>query len=107
MAQSEKWKCPWCGAVAAAVRDSLCDSRECECGAVAIGAPEGDWDEVTDEAVGLFRVSVRPESRGNDALIREDIQKAGIEMRPGVKDPDMDHPWGWAYIYMWFKREEE
>ena len=43
------------------VRQSICDSKQCECGAIAVGAPEGDWDEVTDEALGLFAVPIRPE----------------------------------------------
>jgi hypothetical protein len=99
-----KWKCPWCGRIATQVRQSICDCRQCDCGAIALGAPEGDWDEVTDAALGIFRVSTRPESRGFDALLREDILLAGVEMREGVRDPDMGHPWGWAYIYTWFRR---
>jgi hypothetical protein len=74
---------------------------------VGIGAPQGDWDEVTDEAIALFNVIVRPESRGYDALLRDDIRRAGVEMRPGVSDPDMGHPWGWAYVYTWFRRGRE
>jgi hypothetical protein len=72
---------------------------------VAIGAPEGDWDEVTDEAIDLFGIVARPESRGIYALLREDIRRAGVEVRPGPKDPDMGHPWGWAYVYAWFRRD--
>lgn len=72
--------------------------------AVALGAPEGDWDEVTDEAIDLFGVPIRPESFGFDALIRRDIRRAGVEIREGVSDPDMGHPWGWAFTYTWFRR---
>jgi hypothetical protein len=104
MRDEDKWKCPWCGWIATIVRQSICDSRQCDCGAVAVGAPEGDWDEVTDEALSLFEVSTRPESRGFDALLREDIRRAGVEIREGVSDPDMRHPWGWAYKYTWFRR---
>jgi hypothetical protein len=86
------------------VRQSICDSRQCDCGSIAVGAPEGDWDDVTDEALGLFKVSIRPESRGFDELLREDIRRAGVEIREGVIDPDMGHPWGWAYKYTWFRR---
>jgi hypothetical protein len=98
-----KWKCPWCGSLATLVRESVCDCRQCDCGAIAIGAAEGDWDEVTDEAIAFFRVPTRPESVGFDALLREDILLAGVEMREGVRDPDMGHPC-WAYIYTWFRR---
>jgi hypothetical protein len=104
MRDEDKWRCPWCGRTATTVRQSICDSRRCECSAIAVGAPEGDWDEVTDEALGLFDVPVRPESRGFDALLREDIRTAGVEIREGVTDPDMGHPWGWAYKYTWFRR---
>jgi hypothetical protein len=93
-----KWKCPWCGRIATLVRQSVCDCRQCDCGAIAIGAAEGDWDEVTDAAIAFFRVPTRPESLGFDALLREDILLAGVEMREGVRDPDRGHPWGWAYI---------
>jgi hypothetical protein len=104
MHDADKWKCPWCGQIATVVRQSICDSRQCGCGAVAIGAPEADWDEVTDDAIGLFQVATRPESCGFDALLREDIRRAGVEMRPGPKDPDMGHPAGWVYAYTWLRR---
>ena len=107
MREEDKWKCPWCGRIATIVRQSICDSRQCECGAVVIGAPEGDWDEVTDEAIEFFNVATRTESCGYDSLLRDDIQRAGVEMRPGVEDKDMGHPWGWAYLYTWFRRAHE
>jgi hypothetical protein len=107
MREEDKWTCPWCGRVATIVRTSICDSRQCECGAVALGAPEGDWDEVTDEAIRLFEIATRPESRGFDALLRDDVRQAGVEMQPGVRDPDMGHPGGWAYVYTWFRRAAE
>jgi len=107
MREDEKWKCPWCKRIAAIVRKSICDARECACGAIAIGAPEGDWDEVTDEAIGLFGVTPRSESCGFDSLLRDDIWRAGVEIRPGVRDPNMGHPWGWAYDYTWFRRVRE
>jgi len=86
------------------VRQSICDSRPCECGAIAVGAPGGDWDEVTDEALGFFEMPIRSESRGFDALLREDVRRAGLEIREGISDPDMGHPWSWAYRYTWFRR---
>ncbi len=107
MREDEEWKCPWCGRMATIVRQSICDSRQCDCGAIAVGAPEGDWDEVTDEAIGLFGVAARPESRGLDSLLRDHIQRSGVEMRPGVRDPDMGHPRAWAYLYTWFRRVRE
>jgi hypothetical protein len=102
MRDEDKWKCPWCGKVAMTVRESICDSRSCVCGAVAVGAPDCDWDEVTDEALGLFAVPVRAESVGCDESLRDDIRRDGVEMREGVTDPDMGHPR--PYQYMWFRR---
>ena len=108
MRDEVKWKCPWCSRTAATIHESiLCDSRECICGSIALGAPEGDWDEVTDEALGIFNVQTRPESSGFDSLLRDDLRRAGVEIRPGVRDPDMGHPWGWAYVYTWFRRTSE
>jgi len=101
MRDEEKWKCPWCEGVATTVRKSICDSRQCDCGAIAIGAGEDDWDEVTDEAIGVFKVKTRPESAGWDAMLREDIQRAGIEIRKGVTASDLGRP---VYQYMWFRR---
>ena len=46
MRDEDKWRCPWCRRIATTVRLSICDSRKCDCGAIAVGAPEGDWDEV-------------------------------------------------------------
>jgi len=37
-------------------------------------------------------------------ILREDIRRAGVEIREGVRDPDMGHPAGWAYQYTWFRR---
>lgn len=107
MRDEDKWKCPWCGQVATRLRGGICDSRQCRCGAVGIGAPEGDWDEVTDEAIGLFGVGIDPASRGNDMRLRDDIKRSGVEVRSGVRDPDMHHPWGWAYQYTWFRRKQD
>lgn len=107
MNEADKWKCPWCGRVATIVRESICDSRLCECGAVAIGAAVGDWDEVTDEAIDFFDVTIRQESAGFESLLREDIRRAGVETRPGVIDRDMGRPRGRAYIYAWFRRRSK
>jgi hypothetical protein len=98
---AEKWNCPWCGEVARTVRASICDSRQCECGAVGIGAPDVDWDEVTDDAIDLFQVRVRDESRGNDAALRDDLRAAGVEIREGVKETNRP---GRPYQYVWFRR---
>ena len=103
MRDEEKWRCPWCAGVATQVLASLCDARRCACGALGIGAPTIDWDEVTDEALNLFAIDARPASRGFDAELRLDIARAGVDSRPGVLDPDL-RAGASPYRYTWFRR---
>ena len=105
--ESRKWTCPWCGRVASRPTEHrlICYSRTCDCGAVALGAPPWDSDEIIDDAIGIFQVEVRPESRGYDALLLEDIKRSGVEVREGVLEtgvPGMPH--GWKVRYLWFRR---
>lgn len=50
------WCCPWCERMA--VKHSslpvICKSRICDCGAVALGAPSRDTDEILDDAINVF-----------------------------------------------------
>ena len=100
----EKWQCPWCRQVAMEqLERCISDARHCACGAVIIGAPSGDQDEVTDDALNHFAITINPSSRGYDTLIRKDMENAGIEIRQGPTDENSNHPWGWPTIYTWFK----
>ena len=106
MRDDENWTCPWCGRVATSVRAALCEARQCDCGALGIVALDCDWDEVTDDAINLFSVSTRPESRGFDERLRDDIRRAGIEIRRGGTDSGGTHPFGRPYVHTWFKRTD-
>lgn len=52
------WECPWCGWLADKPADLLviCLSRSCPCGALALGAPPCDTDEIIDDAVNVFGI---------------------------------------------------
>jgi hypothetical protein len=80
------WVCAFCGEVARGetAPRPLCESRTCRCGAVGLANRACDFDEITDDAIGLFGVVTRPESRGDDLALRQDILRAGVEIRPGV-----------------------
>jgi hypothetical protein len=70
--------------------------------------PHVDSDEMIDEAIGYFRVQVRPGSRPFDQLYLEDIRRSGIEIReaPMTKDPTV--PPFWSHIrHLWFRAKEE
>src|SRR4029453_5279422 len=71
----DRWVCPFCrrGADLETVPRPLCQSRTCACGAVVLANRPCDFDEITDDAIGLFAVEVRPESRGYDLELRRDI----------------------------------
>ena len=54
-------RCPWCGATASrGVAGVISHARACECGAIALGAPPRDMDEVFDDAVNHFGLQVDP-----------------------------------------------
>jgi hypothetical protein len=101
----DRWLCPFCGTVATreTERRVLCDSRTCSCGAIALAAPKVDTDEIVDDALGLFRVPVRQESRGYDGLLIEDMLRAGVEIQMGEAAQVQEGFWG-EYTSMWFRR---
>ncbi len=103
----DQWKCAFCGAQAdrQTLPSPLCESRTCSCGAIALAAPARDYDEITDDAIGLFSVQIPPDSTGYEHLLRRDILQAGIEIRQGAvrKGP---FPGGRQdeIQYVWFRR---
>jgi hypothetical protein len=100
-----RWVCPFCGSVAARETEQpvLCDSRTCSCGAIGLAAPTVDTDEIVDDALGLFRVRIREESRGYDALMLEDLRRTGVEVREGEGARIREGFWG-QYTSLWFRR---
>lgn len=81
----DRWSCPFCGQAATLqTKHSLfCESRTCHCGAIALVAPIVDTDEIVDDALGLFGVRIRKDSRGYDALLLNDLRREGVEIREG------------------------
>ena len=100
------WICPWCHTVAALEtrHPVICYSRTCECGSVALGAPPWDSDEVIDDAIGIFAVEIRPQSRGFDPLLMDDIRRSGVEVRTGELVQGLsDMPAVLKYQFLWFR----
>jgi hypothetical protein len=101
----ESWWCPYCGKFAAleTQHEVLCDSKTCLCGAIALAAPLVDSDEIVDDALDIFGVSVREESRGYDTLLLGDLRHAGVEIREGQRARVGEGFWG-EYTSLWFRR---
>jgi hypothetical protein len=55
----EVLKSPWCGTLADRESDLrvICQSRICVCGALALGAPRWDSDEIIDDAINVFGIA--------------------------------------------------
>jgi hypothetical protein len=71
-----------------------------------MGAPPWDFDEIVDDAIGLFGVEIRPESRGYDARLLGDVCQSGIEVREGVLLTSApNRPEGWQCQYVWFRKQ--
>jgi RNA polymerase subunit RPABC4/transcription elongation factor Spt4 len=102
------WVCPFCGAVATLLtpRGVVSASRTCSCGAIGLAAPMRDLDEIVDDAINLFQVTVRGESRGYDALLLDDIRRSRVEIRTGEAGRA---PTGLRQEYqsLWFRRPTE
>jgi hypothetical protein len=105
----DRWLCPFCGRVAdlETVPRPLCQSRTCACGAVVLANRPCDFDEITDDAIGLFAVPIRPESRGYGPELRRDIVRSGVEIRPGAVCAQELFPGHREEVhYVWFRRSE-
>lgn len=103
----DSWLCPFCGRVATQETSEvvLCDSRTCSCGAIALAAPRPDTDEIVDDALNIFGVQIRDESRGFDSLLLEDIRRAGVEVREGQRARVREGLLG-EYVSLWFRRSK-
>jgi hypothetical protein len=66
-----------------------------------------DFDEITDDAIDLFSVEVRPESCGDDRELRRDILRAGVEIRPGAVCGEALFSGRREEVhFVWFRRRE-
>jgi hypothetical protein len=98
----ERWRCPFCGEMAGEpTREPvICDSRTCRCGAIALGAPPRDFDEIVDDAINVFGPRIRESSKGFDSLLLADLRRAGVEVRDGIC---AKVPSGLEHRYVWFR----
>jgi hypothetical protein len=83
-----EWACPWCQAVATRPSDStgICESKQCECGALGIAAPPWDTDEIIDDAIGVFGIAegyLTPLDSDRLAGLRQ----VGVEIAEGQRIP--------------------
>src|SRR5689334_22044363 len=98
------FQCPWCASLARASSfGAACEARSCVCGAVVIGAPAPDFEEVVAEAMSLFGVDpdhLTPFDGDRVAGLRA----RGVEIHPGwrIQSSKMDHL---LYEFYWFRRE--
>jgi hypothetical protein len=104
----DRWICAFCGRVAVleTVPRPLCESRRCACGAVALANRPCDFDEITDDVIGLFAVKVRPESCGYEQALRQDILRSGVEIKSGaVGERELLPGHREPLHYIWFRRQ--
>ena len=91
--------CPWCGgtAVDAGLRTAV--HLRCACGAIAMGAPAWDFDEVIDDAIDHFALDAkRIGNRAHEP--RWWLELFGVDFREGgvaTAGPN-------EYHFYWFKR---
>jgi len=108
--------CPWCDRKAREEPAGVTYSDRCDCGALALGAPAYDFDDLIDEAVDRFRLQagiiVNPAFQPEQWLAL-----FGIEFRPGGKRRQVPTSHGYSWIesvadvgpgrdifFYWFKR---
>src|SRR5581483_661538 len=107
--EDDRFVCPFCHRAARLPTSPkpLCESRTCACGAVVLGAAVGDYDEITDEAIGLFGVLVRPEAAGFEWALRMELLRAGVAIRPGVvRRVELGDGFDQRRQYVWFRRKD-
>ncbi len=101
------WVCAFCSRVATLESSPrpLCESRTCSCGAIALANRPCDFDEITDDAIRLFAVPIRPESRGWEQALRQDILRSGVEIKPGaIREVQLLHGLREQIHHVWFRR---
>ena len=102
-----KWLCPWCGSVAHLPTQHrvICHSRTCECGALALGAPTRDTDEIIDDAINIFGIAdgyLTPFD--SDRILG--LQENGVEVAEDPRMPSGDGSSSQLRI-LWFRRKAE
>lgn len=97
--------CPWCTTPATLPIDAkvICESRRCACGAISLGAPARDFDEVLDDALGYFRVPATAAQKNFEPPERW-LAASGIQLvEGGVADP-VGMPSALRRRHYWFRR---
>lgn len=89
--------CPWCREEATAHGRcaGICFARECDCGALALGAPIRDFDEVLDDAIQHYGIAP-DKMKVNFGKPEEWLAESGIDFRDGGTAGTVH--------YFWFRR---
>jgi hypothetical protein len=104
----DAWICPFCDAVAAesTAASVQSESRTCACGAVGLAGPACDVDALMEDAVLIFGVAAREDTRMRDVTPQADARLPGVEMRHGrtvaLKRGLLSRPLDWTSL--WFRR---
>jgi hypothetical protein len=103
---NQDWLCPWCGEVASdpANAPGICESRNCTCGAMGIGAPPWDTDEIIDDAIAIFGIA-EGFLTSFDADRVAGLQRVGVEVVEGQSVP-ADGSNRFELRVLWFRRRE-
>jgi histidine triad (HIT) family protein len=101
-----EWTCPWCRALATLPGSaSICQSRRCECGALAIAAPPWDTDEIIDDAIGVFGIGVAHlTSLDSDRVTG--LRQMGVDVAEGQRLPATGSD-RFELRVLWFRRRAE
>ena len=100
------WECPWCGVLAdkPAELRLICLSRSCVCGALALGAPPWNTDEIIDDAINVFGIADGYLSEFNLDRIAG-LQAIGVEIAEGYRIPSsIRNPF--EIRVLWFRKLE-
>lgn len=76
-------ECPWCRASGARTLLGPCWGLRCACGAVLLGAPAADFDEVIDQAINefsLFQDFMREGKRLGNLGRQAWLERKGVEV---------------------------
>ena len=98
------WECPWCGVLADRPSDFpvICQSRACICGALALGAPRWDTDEIIDDAINVFGIAEGHLTEFDSDRIAG-LRAIGVEVAEGRPvAPSASNPLG--INVLWFRK---
>ena len=103
--QNAAWECPWCGSIADRPADYrvICQSRLCVCGALGLGAPPHDTDEIIDDAINIFGIADGYLTEFNADRLAG-LRAIGVEIAEGRRIPRSTNDRVEIRV-LWFRKE--